>query len=183
MSKSPYLIKTQRLGLRPWHQDDLAPFAALNQDPEVMRYFPSMPDRAETWASMERQMVHQTRHGFCFWAADLLATGEFIGFIGLSTPRFETDFTPCVEIGWRLDKAYWGQGLAPEGATACLDYARATLHIPEVYSFTPVSNHPSERVMQKIGMQKIGTFLHPLIEEGHSLQEHLLYYINMRPPV
>ncbi|MDX1477291.1 MAG: GNAT family N-acetyltransferase [Saprospiraceae bacterium] len=179
MNKPSYIIRTPRLGLRPWYDADRAPFARLNQDPDVMRYFPSMPADAETSAAIDRQIHHQSRHGFCFWATDLLEEERFVGFIGLCTTRFSASFTPAVEIGWRVAKDYWGQGLAPEGAAACLEFARERLHLTEVYSFTPLSNRPSERVMQKIGMEHVGSFMHPLIAEGHPLQEHLLYYIRL----
>lgn len=179
MSKPPYLLTTPRLGLRTWHETDLEHYARLNSDPEVMRFYPSIYPHEKSRASMLRQIEHQKQHGFCFWATDLLETDAFIGFVGLSIPLFEAHFTPCVEIGWRIDKQHWGKGLAPEGARACLEYARDQPGIDEVYSFTPLSNHPSERVMQKIGMQKIGTFQHPLIEDGHPLKEHLLYHIRL----
>ena len=92
----------------------------------------------------------------------------------------EADFTPCVEIGWRLSKQFWGQGLATEGAGACLDFAFDKLGLNVIYSFTPLNNRPSERVMQKIGMQRQGTFSHPKIESGHPLREAHLYKIERR---
>lgn len=180
MNNPDYLFTTSRLGFRPWHPADLLPFAAMNQDPEVMRYFPKLVDPEQTRDSVQRQIDQQRDHGFCFWATDLLATAAFIGFIGINQPRFKASFTPCFEIGWRLMPEYWGKGLATEGAKACVSYARHTLEIPELYSFTPLSNKPSERVMQKIGMHKLGTFRHPLIPLAHDLSEHVLYRITLQ---
>lgn len=179
MAKPEYLITTARLGLRPWHKSDFEPYADMNQDAEVMKYFPSLFDLEQTRQSMQRQIDQQQASGFCFWATDRLDTQALIGFIGISRPRFKTSFSPCIEIGWRLMKEHWGQGLATEGAMACVSYARDELQIPELFSFTPLSNKPSERVMQKIGMQLLGTFRHPKIPLEHPLNEHLLYHISL----
>jgi len=144
-----------------------------------MRYFPAAMTPEESTASYERALAHQERHGFCFWAAELKQEEKFIGFIGLQHTWFEADFTPCIEVGWRLMKECWGQGLAPEGAAACLEWAFSR-GIDKIHSFTPLTNMPSQRVMQKIGMKQIGTFEHPALEEGHHLREHVLYYISAK---
>ena len=123
------LVRTERLLLRRWRPSDLAPFAALNADPRVMRYFPSTLSRAESDAFAERIEAHFAEHGFGLWAVEILDGAPFIGFVGLSVPRFEAPFTPCVEVGWRLAAEYWGRGYAPEGgarrARIRLRYARA----------------------------------------------------------
>ncbi len=170
-----YLFKTQRLGFRPWRETDLESLAALNADPVAMEYFPVTLTRDETAAMIARFSAHFEEHGYCFFPVDLLETGECIGFIGLSNPRFESYFTPCVEIGWRLSRSVWGKGLATEGALGCLEYAFSSLDIPRIYSFTSVYNHRSQRVMIKAGMEKVGEFDHPSIPEGHWLQRHVLY--------
>jgi RimJ/RimL family protein N-acetyltransferase len=107
--------------------------------------------------------------------AELRETGELAGFIGLSVPSFEAYFTPCIEIGWRLDAPYWNRGLATEGAAAVLRYAFEQLGIPEVVSFAVAANIPSRRVMEKLGMIYEGEFGHPSLPEGHPLQRHVLY--------
>lgn len=175
--KQSYLITTPRLGLRQWQDSDLPLYQVMNQDPDVMRFFPFLMTAEQTEVSFQRTRQHYVDHGITFFAADILETGAFIGFIGLVHTRFEAHFTPCVEIGWRLMKKYWRKGLATEGAAACLKYAFDVLELEEIYSFTPVSNVPSERVMQKIGMKRVGTFHHPLIKD-HPLEEHLLYRID-----
>ena len=172
------LIETKRLVLRPWEPEDLPYFVDMNQDEDVMRYFPTRMTAEQSEESYQRALTHQSEYGFCFWAAELKEVGHFIGFIGLQNTWFEAYFTPCVEIGWRLMKEYWGRGLAPEGATACLEWA-AKHNINEVYSFTPESNLPSQRVMQKIGMTQVGTFEHPKLEEDSPLRRHVLYNVQL----
>jgi len=174
--KSTYLIVTERLGLRNWRESDLRPYIEMNQDADVMRFFPYPMTSEQTEASFGSLKKHYEDHGYTFFAVDLLEENSFIGFIGLVNTKFESHFTPCVEIGWRLMKEYWGRGLATEGARACINYAFDVLGLDSVYSFTPMSNLPSERVMQKIGMHRVGTFFHPMIP-GHPLEEHLLYVI------
>lgn len=172
-----YIIETARLGLRQWQNRDLEHYIAMNQDPDVMQFFPHIVTPEQSEESFERINRHYKEHGFTFFAADFLHDKAFIGFIGLINTRVESHFTPCVEIGWRLIKTYWGRGLATEGARACLTYAFDTLDLDSVYSFTPLSNLPSERVMKKIGMHGIGTFKHPMIP-NHALEEHVLYRID-----
>jgi len=148
----------------------------MNQDPDVMRFFPDLLTSGQTASSFVRMKKHYSEHGYTFFAVDLLDTSAFIGFTGLYNTRFTAHFTPCVEIGWRLMKEYWGFGYATEAAATCLDYAFDVLKLKEVYAYTPMSNLPSERVMQKIGMTRVGTFKHPMIPDN-PLEEHLLYRI------
>ena len=170
-------IETPRLWLRGWRPEDREPFARLNADPLVMRYFTSTLSRRESDAGVDRVEAHFQLHGFGLYAAELRETGEFIGFIGLNVPSFKAHFSPCVEIGWRLAADYWNRGLATEGAGAVLRYAFETVGLGEVVSFTVPANLPSRRVMEKIGMIRdaAGDFDHPEIAEGHPLRRHVLY--------
>ena len=170
---------TERLLLRRWRPSDLAPFAALNADPRVMRYFPATLSRAESDVFAERVEEHFAEHGFGLWAVEVPDLGPFIGFVGLSVPRFEASFTPCVEVGWRLAAEYWGAGYAPEAARAALAFGFDTLGLREVLSFTTVPNQPSRRVMEKLGMKHdpSNDFDHPALAEGHALRRHVLYRI------
>ena len=153
---SEYLIKTERLGLRNWKESDIDPMTKyLNQDPVVMEFFPYLKTKPETAKFVERMQVHCTEHGFCYFAVDRLDQDEFIGFIGLMHQTYESDYTPCVDIGWRLKTAAWGQGFATEGAKACLDFAFKKANLEEIYSIASVGNVNSENVMKKIGMQKV----------------------------
>ncbi|WP_432667425.1 GNAT family N-acetyltransferase [Wukongibacter baidiensis] len=172
-----YIMRTSRLGLRRWKESDLEPFAEMNMNPEVMKYFPSTLTVEESNSLVERINEHFDKHGFGLWAVELLESKEFIGFIGLKIPGFEAEFTPCVEIGWRLSNEFWGNGYATEGAKACLDYAFTDLGISEIVSFTAVLNKPSMRVMEKLGMNYEGEFLHPKLDENHPLCKHVLYKI------
>jgi RimJ/RimL family protein N-acetyltransferase len=151
----------------------------MNADPEVMRYFPTVLTRAESDALVDRIEGQWAQRGFTFYAAELPESAEFIGFIGISEPLFEAAFTPCVEIGWRLAKAYWGQGLAPEGAQAVLHHAFTELGLTEIVALTVPANLPSRRVMEKIGMahDPADDFDHPGLPEGHPLRRHVLYRI------
>ena len=172
---SQYYFTSARLGFRSWKPEDLEPFATLCADPEVMEFFPSVLTRGQTAAFIERINSHFAEHGYGWFAVELLEAKEFIGFIGIGHPRFESFFTPCFEIGWRLAKEYWNSGYATEGALACLDYAFNKLEATEVYSFTAKTNLKSEYIMQKIGMEKAGEFEHPMLEEGSPLRLHVVY--------
>lgn len=173
-----YIIQTPRLGFRLWQPSDTRPFIAMNRDPEVRRYFPETLTAAQTKLSIRRFKRHFLDHGYGLYALDYLPERAFIGFMGFNFQTFQSHFTPCVEIGWRLAKSHWGKGLATEGARACLQHGFDTLKFTEVYSFTPLQNVPSQRVMQKIGMRQVGTFMHPRVAEGHPLEEHVLYYVS-----
>jgi len=173
-----YLLSTVRLGLRRWRPSDLGPFTRMNQDPAVMEYFPGMMTPVETAAMVERIDAFFERNGYGLYAMDLLSTGEFLGYVGFARPSFESRFTPCVEIGWRLHREAWGRGYATEAASECLRHGFDRLGLEKIYSFTATMNTRSERVMQKIGMSKVGEFDHPLIGEGHVLRRHVLYLLD-----
>ena len=149
----------------------------MNGDSEVMQYFPSILSEEEVVKMLGRIKSHFDEWGYGLYATEEKHSKEFIGFIGLSHPRFESDFTPCVEIGWRLRKCSWGQGYATEGAKAVLNYAFTVLDLSEVFSFTALTNVPSYRVMEKIGMTREGVFIHPNLPVEHALAEHWLYRI------
>ncbi len=168
-------VETPRLILRDWMPSDVELFIKLNQDPEVMEFFPATLSREETLAQFERIGNHFAEYNYGLFALERRDNNEFIGFTGLSHPRFESYFTPCVEIGWRLAKAAWGNGFATEAARACIDYGINVLQLKEIYSFTSVHNQRSEAVMIKLGMIKQGEFEHPLVEYGNSLKTHVLY--------
>jgi RimJ/RimL family protein N-acetyltransferase len=172
-------LTTERLLLRRWRDTDRAPFAALNADPRVMEFFPSCLDRAESDASADRIEAHFARHGFGLWAVELPGVAPFIGFIGLSIPRFQSHFTPCVEIGYRLACEYWGKGYASEGGKRVLDHGFNQLQLTEIVSFTPRVNLRSCAVMERIGLQRdlSGDFEHPALPENHWLRPHVLYRI------
>ncbi len=173
-----YLIKTPRLGLRNWIETDIAPMTAINLNEEVMRFFPSPYGLDATKRLVKRMQKEYKDRGHCYFAVDLLETGEFIGFIGLSYQDYLDNHDPFVDIGWRLAPSSWGKGLAPEGAQACLDYAFSTLKLDRVYAVAPEANTPSQRVMQKIGMEQIDVFDHPKLLDHERLKTCVLYRAN-----
>ncbi len=175
----PPELRTERLLLRRWRPSDRAPFARVNADPRVAAHLPATLSRAESDAFAARIEAHFDRHGFGLWAVEIRDGAPFAGFIGLSVPRFEASFTPCVEIGWRLGAKHWGHGYATEGARAALAFGFDVLGLEEIVSFTVPANTPSRRVMEKIGMTHTPAddFDHPLLPPGHPLRRHVLYRI------
>jgi len=173
----PSELRTRRLYLRRWSPDDREPFARLNADPRVVEFLPGPLSRAESDAVADRIEAHFQRHGFGAWALEIPENSRFAGFLGLTIPRFEAHFTPCVEIGWRLAAEHWNRGYATEGARAALEFAFVQLHLAEVVSFTVPANLRSRRVMEKIGMTYAASddFDHPTLPEGHPLRRHVLY--------
>ena len=169
-------LRTRRLLLRQWRDTDLAPFAALNADAEVMRYFPAPLDTAESDALAERARLELSTNGWGLWAVEVRGGESFIGFVGLAEPRFEAAFTPAVEVGWRLARAQWGQGYATEAGHAAVEFGFRDLGLDEIVSFTSTMNERSRRVMERLGMRhdQAGDFLHPLLAPG-PLQPHVLY--------
>ncbi len=177
-------LRTPRLLLRRWRADDFAEFAKLNSDSEVMRYFPDVLAATESDALAHRISSTVEEQGWGLWAAESRpvdgaeGAGEFLGFIGLGhndvTPRGE-----LVEVGWRLRRTSWGQGLATEGAKAALVFAFEILKLPEIFSFTSTGNSRSRAVMQRLGMENTNeNFMHPKVEQGSPLREHVLYRIS-----
>ena len=164
--------------LRRWRPEDVEPFAALNADPEVMEHFPSTLSREETIAAVGRVEKHFEERGYGFWAVEAPGQAPFIGFIGLAVVPFEAFFTPCVEIGWRLARPWWGRGLATEGARAALACGFERLGMEEIVAFTVPGNIRSRRVMETLGMRHAGDFEHPRIEPGHPLRRHVLYRLS-----
>lgn len=170
-------LTTPRLCLRTWRDDDLPAFAALNADPEVMRHFPACMSREESDALAARIVQHFQDHGFGQWVVERRDDGAFVGVLGLQNVNFEAPFTPAVEIGWRVMRPHWGQGLACEAAQAALAFAYERLLLAEVVAFTVPDNLRSQALMLRLGMQRDadGDFEHPRLPEGHPLRPHLLY--------
>jgi RimJ/RimL family protein N-acetyltransferase len=176
MNAAPNL-GTERLILRQWCDNDRELFARMNCDPAVMEHFPALLSRDESNALVDRAEAHLKEHGFGPWAAELRESKEFIGYVSLFIPQFEAAFTPCVEIGWRMARAYWGKGLATEGARAVVRHGFEILKLPELVSFTVPGNLRSLRIMEKLGMthDPRDDFDHPSIPAGHPLRRHVLY--------
>jgi RimJ/RimL family protein N-acetyltransferase len=175
----PIEVATERLRLRQWSPSDREPFAAINADAEVMRYFPSTLSPEASDRSIDAWQGELAERGWSNWAVELKATGEFIGFVGLSVPRRALPFMPCVEIGWRLARAHWRRGYATEAARAALRVGFEQLQLGEIVSFTSVLNLPSRAVMARIGMVDADEdFVHPGVPEGSPLRTHCLYRLS-----
>ncbi|MDE9445186.1 GNAT family N-acetyltransferase [Xenorhabdus bovienii] len=172
-------LETERLLLRGWKEEDREPFFRLNSDPEVMEFFFNTLNKEQNNTLVDNFIrKFETQGGWGLWAVERKQDGEFIGMIGLNIPSEELPCYPCVEIGWRLDKPFWGKGYACEAARRIFDFAFTEAGLDEVVAFTSVLNYRSESVMKKLGMiRDEKTFLHPLVPEGHRLREHVLYRI------
>jgi RimJ/RimL family protein N-acetyltransferase len=171
------VLTTPRLVLRRPTDEDLAPFAAMNADPDVMRHFPAPLTFEESRALFERLGADYDRDGFGWLTVESRTTGGFVGCVGIRRTQFQAAFTPCIEIAWRLVRAEWGRGLAPEAAHAVLRWAFETHLVEEVFSFTYEGNCASRRVMEKLGMKRRSEFdfEHPVLIPGHRLRPHVVY--------
>jgi len=170
-------IETLRLRLRPWRLEDLSPFAALNADPAVMKYFTKPLNRTETKSYIEQLVAHFHQHGFGRWAVEVKDGGQFIGAVGLSVPPWPTSFTPCVDVGWRLASDQWGRGYAGEAAQAALRHGFNVLGLPEIVSFTTEANERSRALMERLGMcrSEADDFDCPGIPPNHPWRRYVLY--------
>ena len=177
MKKDKYLFKSERLGFRKWSNEDLEEFAKLNSDKEVMEHFPKILSRKEVQDLIDALKNHFSKNGFTYYATEVLETKEFIGMIGLAFQEYETQYTPAIDIGWRLKKAAWGKGYATEGAKRCLEYGFKELGIKKIISVCTINNRKSENVMKKIGMTKIGQFNHPELVKYPEYKRHFCYEI------
>ena len=145
-----------------------------------MEHFPKPLSKDETLHFIKRLQTHYNKNGYNYFATELLDTGELIGFIGLAHQDYKSDFTPAVDIGWRLKKSAWGKGFATEGAKKCLDFAFNTLKLDRVISVCTEKNHKSENIMKKIGMVKVGEFNHPKLKAYPEYEKCLCYEIKKR---
>ena len=173
-------LEGTRLRLRPWREEDLPPFAALNADPQAMRHFAAPLTRAESDAMAARAQAQIEATGWGFWAVErrdapgCIGPG-WIGMVGLMPIAWQADFTPAVEIGWRIAPAWQRQGFAEEAARLALAAGFGPLGLAEIVAFTVPANVASWRLMAKLGMAPAGRFPHPRLPVGHPLRTHLLY--------
>jgi len=188
--------------MRRWREDDREPFAAMNADPEVMRYFPAPLDRAASDALVDRIEDLFGRQGFGLWALEVAgpepagpepagpesastepaSTGEFIGFTGLNPMPPGVPGAGGLEVGWRLARHAWHHGYATEAAVAAAGVAFEGAGVAEIWSMTAVANVPSQAVMRRLGMTLHTRFDHPAIEAGHPLRPHVAYRLARSSP-
>jgi ribosomal-protein-alanine N-acetyltransferase len=171
----PSELRTDRLVLRRWREEDRPLFAKINADPRVMEYYPSTLTTDESNALVDR-IEARFADGIGLWAVEVPAQTAFIGYVGLAPATFTAQFTPAVEVGWRLAHEYWGHGYAPEAAQAALADGFERLGLEEIVSFTARINVRSRRVMEKLGMthDPSDDFDHPVVVDRR-LRPHVLY--------
>ena len=171
------MLETDRLLLRNWEEQDFAPYHAMNNDPVVCEYFPDLQTEAQSRRVIARYREQEQREGYSFQPLIERATGAFIGDIGLARVKFDAEFQGATEIGWMMQREFWGRGYATEMARALLDHAFTVLGLPEVVAFTVPANARSRRVMERLAMvqDEAAGFDHPNIAEGHPLRPHVLY--------
>ena len=173
------MIETERLILRGWRDADVAPFHAMGNDAEVMRYLGAPQSLSEAEAAKDRQNALLASHGYCFWALERRADGAFLGFCGIKPGPEGTPIAGQVEIGWRLAREAWGQGYAREAAQATLRWAWDRLAVPRVIAMTVPANRRSWGLMERIGMTRRAEldFGHPAFPENHPLHRHIVYAV------
>lgn len=165
-------LETDRLILRSWRESDITAFAEMSADAEVMRFFPSTLSAEQSSAVIAAIQARVRETGYGFHAVEEKASGDFVGFVGLSVPNFEADFLPAVEIGWRIARPHWRKGFAKEAAREALRHGVEDRGLREIISIAPTINRPSISVMQAIGMQREleGDFIHPALPEDSPLK-------------
>ncbi len=170
-------IETPRLVLRRWREEDRDGFAALNADPEVMRYFPRPLSRDESDRFVDGVEARFKTTGIGLWAVERRSDGRFLGFAGLAPSTFEAPFTPAIEVGWRFARATWGNGYATEAGRAALRFGFEVHGLDVILSWTSVLNLPSIAVMERLGMRHdpADDFDHPNLPSGDRLSRHVLY--------
>jgi RimJ/RimL family protein N-acetyltransferase len=168
--------------LRQWRDEDLEPFAVMNADAEVMQFFPKHLTTEESKGALLRFRTGIDQRGWGLWAVEV--EGVFAGFTGLSQPSFSAHFTPCVEIGWRFRREFWGRSIAYSAGLAAQTFAFQNLNLSELVSFTSAINTRSWRLMERLGFTRNENddFLHPLLEESGPLRPHVLYRKSNRGP-
>ncbi|WP_077928242.1 GNAT family N-acetyltransferase [Wohlfahrtiimonas populi] len=174
-----HTLSTDRLIMREWRDSDLPSLYQMVSDPDVMEFFPSVLSEPEAQDFLKAIQDRMNQHGWGMWACELKSTQEVIGFVGLNIPKDDFYFNPCVEIGWRLRKEFWHQGLAQEAAREALKFGFTELNLDKIVVFTTVTNLPSQALMTRLNMVKNAQhFNHPRLAEDHPLAEHVLYELS-----
>lgn len=172
---------TKRLQLRQWGKYDLHEFSSINSDPAVMKFYPKTLTKKESDAFANKIQSIIENKGWGFWAVELKYEKKFIAFVGLHEPNDILPCTPCIELGWRLAKEYWGKGYATEAANAALKIAFEVLNVEAVYSYSSILNKKSQAVMTRLNMFNTHqNFSHPSIPTGNPLREHVLFKITQQ---
>ncbi|HEX4693418.1 GNAT family N-acetyltransferase [Sphingomonas sp.] len=171
------MIETERLILRGWLDSDVAPFHAMGNDADVMRFLGPPMSLAGAEEARARMDALLAKHGYCFWAIERKADGEFLGFCGIKPGPADTPIADEIEIGWRLRRDAWGQGYAREAAEAAIAWTWANTDAPEIAAITVTANANSWGLMERLGMARdpAGDFDHPAVPDGDPLKRHITY--------
>jgi RimJ/RimL family protein N-acetyltransferase len=175
-------IETERLILRDWKDEDIKPFAAMNADPIVMEYFPRRLNEDDTAHLVERFRDHFKKYGYGPYAVEHKESGQFIGFVGLTQVSNDMPFAPAVEIAWRLDYGFWGQGYATEAAQAVIKHAFKELGLTEIVAYAVHDNGAAIHIMEKLGMKRDpdADFKYPRLSETNPLGAFVLYRVKKK---
>lgn len=176
-SPPPENLAGPRVRLRQWRPEDREGLAAMQADPVVMEHLMPVADRAASDAVADRIARHFAQHGFGLWVIEVPGVAPFIGYTGLVHVPYAAAFTPAVEIGWRIQKRFWGQGYVTEAARLSLRDGFDRLGLAEIIALTVPANTRSQAVMRRLGMthDPREDFDHPLVPDGHRLRRHVLY--------
>ncbi len=161
--------------LRQWGDSDLEPFAQMNADADVMRYFLAPLTRIEAQDAIARMQAGLDQRGWGIWAVEV--EGDFAGMVGLNVPQWPLPFSPCTEVLWRFRKEFWGGSIAYAAASQAVEQGFAKVGLDEIVAFTTLPNLRSIRLMERLGFERdfAGDFDHPAVPEKHNLRRHVLY--------
>lgn len=174
-----YIFTSDRLGFRNWRSSDLTFLNKLNSNKEVMKYFPKTSSKNENMKFILKMKSMFNTKGYCYFVVESLQSKEIIGFIGLAYQDYEAEFTPAIDIGWRLMPEFWGKGFATEGARRVLIFAQNDLQIKTIFAIAPVINHRSIEIMERIGMSYQYDFNHSKLHAYKSIETCSLYSANL----
>jgi ribosomal-protein-alanine N-acetyltransferase len=171
------VIRTERLLLRRWRDEDRDSFAAMNADPAVMEHMQGLMTRERCDAFIDKIEAWWDEHGWGLWAIEVPGVAPFVGYVGL-WPAYYLPGDP-VEVGWRMIREHWGHGYVTEAAREALRFGFEDIGLEEIVSFTVPQNQRSWRVMERIGLHRdpSGDFDHPNVDAAAypHLVRHVLY--------
>lgn len=175
------VIRTERLLLRRWRDDDRSAYVAMNQDPAVMEHMQGLQTPEISNAFIDKVETHWDEHGWGLWAVEVPGVAPFVGFTGL-WPATHVLGWESREVGWRLARAHWGYGYATEAARESLRSGFRDIGFEEIVSFTVPRNVRSIAVMERIGLERdaAGDFDHPNVDATAypQLVRHVLYRLD-----
>ncbi|MEO7248456.1 MAG: GNAT family N-acetyltransferase [Novosphingobium sp.] len=171
-----FRLETERVVLRSWREDDMTVFHAINSDPAVMATLGPVMSKVEVSALIERMQAIEAEHGHCCWAMERREDARLIGWCGVIRGKVGP-IVGKAEIGWRMARDCWGQGLVSEAARASVDWFFANRPDPSVWAITSTDNHRSRAVMERLGMayQPGLDFDHPKLAADSRLLRHVTY--------